>query len=94
MADFVIIAPVPFVVQGVDGREYELPRIKDLSAEQIAGIGALGEAEGDVVKVAQASRDFILSLCPDLAAEPLSDFAYTQLLAALAEGSGISLGES
>ncbi len=93
MADFTIVAPVPFTVEGTDGTIYELPRVKDMGAEQIGEMGKIGEADGEVDKV-RATRAFIQSLCPDIASEPLTDMGYLNLFKALAEGSGISVGES
>lgn len=94
MADFTIVKPVPFVVEGVDGKSYELPRLKDLSAAQVAAMGEVSEAEGkEMTERIAAVRGFVLMLCPDLADEPMTDMAYLQLFTALAEGSGISVGE-
>lgn len=92
MADYVILPPEPFVVEGVNGT-YELPRLRDLSAEQMALMGDMGKAEGMVEQVA-AARQALLALCPGLEAEPLTDMGCMQLFTALAEGSGIALGES
>ena len=94
MSDFRIERPEPFTVEGVDGAVYELPRIKDMSAEQIASMGAVADAKDDSVAQVRAQKEFILGLCPDLADEPLSDMGYVFLFKALAEGSGIELGES
>jgi hypothetical protein len=93
LADFTITRPVPFVVEGVDGATYELPRLRDLSAEQVANMGDVSGADGLAAR-AVAVRNFVLSLCPALADEPLTDMGYMQLFTALAEGSGIELGES
>lgn len=93
MADFTIVAPIPFVVEGAGGELYELPRLKDLDADQIAALGDVQEAEG-VTERAKAVKGFVLTLCPGLDAEPLTDMAYMQLFTALAEGSDIGLGES
>lgn len=93
MSDFQIVKPEPFVVEGVEGAVYELPRLKDLSAEQLAELGKVDEADGQAKKV-EAIRDFIQHLCPAIADEPLTDMGYVQLFNALAEGSGIALGES
>lgn len=93
MADFTIVAPVPFEVEGASGVTYQLPRLKDLSAEQMASMGDVSDSEG-VVERTKAIRAFLCSLCPGLADEPLTDMACMQLFTALAEGSGIELGES
>ena len=93
MADFTIVRPVPFVVEGADGATYELPRLKDLSAEQVAAMGSVSEADG-MAERAVAVRTFVNFRCPALADEPLTDMGYMQLFTALAEGSGIELGES
>lgn len=93
MADFTIVKPEPFVIQGVDGALYELPRLKDLSAKQVADLGNVPETE-DTVERCNAVKSFILSLCPELDGEPLTDMGYLQLFNALAEGSGIGMGES
>lgn len=93
MSDFQIVKPEPFVVEGVEGAVYELPRLKDLSAEQLAELGKVDEANGQAEKVKNI-RDFIRYLCPAIADEPLTDMGYVQLFRALAEGSGIALGES
>lgn len=93
MADFVIAMPVPFKVEGVGGTVYELPRLKDLSAEQLGELGRVDEVDGQPAKV-RAIREFVQFLCPAIADEPLSDMGYLNLFKALAEGSGITLGES
>ena len=93
MADFTITRPIPFVVEGVDGATYELPRLTDLSAEQVASMSGVSETD-DLTVQAAATRRFILSLCPALADEPLTDMGYMTLFKALAEGSGIGVGES
>lgn len=94
MSDFRIERPEPFTVEGVDGTIYELPRIKDMSADQIASMGAVSDARDDSVAQVRAQKEFILGLCPGLADEPLADMGYVYLFKALAEGSGIELGES
>ena len=94
MSDFRINRPEPFTVEGVDGTIYELPRIKDMSADQIASMGAVSDAGDDSMAQVRAQKEFILGLCPDLADEPLADMGYVYLFKALAEGSGIELGES
>ena len=93
MSDFRINRPEPFTVEGVDGTIYELPRIKDMSADQIASMGAVSDAGDDSMAQVRAQKEFILGLCPDLADEPLADMGYVYLFKALAEGSGITMGE-
>ena len=93
MADFKIVKPEPFIVEGIDGDTYELPRIKDLSAEQVAAMGDVSDAKGAAAQIA-AQKAFILSLCPELANEPLADMGFVYLFKALAEGSDLSMGES
>ena len=93
MSDFRIERPEPFTVEGVDGTIYELPRIKDMSTEQIESLGVVSAAGSDNSAQMRAQKQFILGLCPELADEPLSDMGYVYLFKALAEGSGIELGE-
>lgn len=93
MSDFVIVKPEPFTVEGVEGTVYELPRLKDLSAEQLGELGRIDEVDGQPAKV-KAIRAFVQSLCPAISVEPLSDMGYVNLFKALAEGSGITVGES
>ncbi len=93
MADFTIVAPEPFVIDGTKGT-YELPRLKDLSAEQIAALADVEEAGEEIAPRCKAVREFLLFLCPGLADEPLTDTGYVSLFNALGEGSGISVGES
>lgn len=93
MADFTITAPVPFIVEGVSGKTYELPRLRDLSAEQVADMGALAESK-DAADRLRRTKAFVLSLCPELADEPMPDMQYTQLFVALADGMDVGLGES
>ena len=93
MSDFRIERPEPFTVEGVDGTIYELPRIKDMSADQIASMGVVADAKDDNAAQVRAQKQFILELCPELADEPLSDMGYVYLFKALAEGSGIEVGE-
>lgn len=91
MADFTIEKPVPFVVEGLNGT-YELPRLRNLNADQIEGMTDITKLElADKLRVV---RKFLLGLCPELEAEPLSDMGYMSLFNALAEGSGITMGES
>lgn len=91
MADFTIERPVPFTVEGVDGDVYELPRLKNLDADQVEIVGDMaGLKQADRIR---AIRKFLLALCPELEGEPLSDMGYMGLFNALAEGSGILLGE-
>lgn len=92
MADFTIVAPKPFTIDGADGATYELPRLMDLSAEQVAALAEVAEAE-DTAGRCKAVRGFILYLCPELDAEPMTDMMYLQLFQALSEGSGITVGE-
>ena len=92
MADFKIVKPEPFIVEGIDGDTYELPRIKDLSAEQVAAMGDISEAEKPAERVS-AVKAFILMLCPGLGGEPLTDMGYLSLFSALADGSDVTLGE-
>ena len=97
MADFKIVAPVPFEVEGADGTVYQLPRLSDLSAEQVGAMGELSKFDGDADGTAErteAIKRFVLVLCPALADEPLTDMGYTRLFAQLAAESGIKLGES
>lgn len=90
MADFTIEKPVPFTVEGVNGT-YELPRLRNLNADQIEGMVDLTTlALPDKLR---AVRKFLLGLCPELEGEPLSDMGYMSLFNALAEGSGITMGE-
>ena len=93
MADFTIAKPKPFTVEGVSGTIYELPRIEDLSAEQVGKMSVIAEAKGETAQL-RAMREFVLSLCPELSDEPISDVGYSLLFKDLVKGSGISLGES
>lgn len=91
MADFTIEKPVPFTVEGVNGT-YELPRLRNLNADQIEGMSDITDlAFPDKLRTV---RKFVLGLCPELENEPLSDMGYMNLFNALAEGSGITMGES
>jgi len=93
MADFTIIAPEPFVVEGTEGT-YELPRWSAFSVEQMERYGELADGADTLAKQAGAAREFIYYLCPDIEREPLTDMMCLQLLKAMGEGSGIDLGES
>ena len=90
MADFTIEKPVPFTVEGVNGT-YELPRLRNLNADQIEGMADFTKL--DLADKLRAVRKFLLGLCPELEGEPLSDMGYMSLFNALAEGSGITMGE-
>lgn len=92
MADFTIEKPVPFTVEGVNGDKYELPLLRNLNADQIEGMADISTME--LPDKLRAVRKFILKLCPQLESEPLSDMGYMGLFNALAEGSGITMGES
>lgn len=94
MADFQITKPEPFTVEGVDGTIYELPRVMDMSTEQIESLGVVSAAGSDNSAQMRAQKQFILGLCPELANEPLADMRYVAMFKALAEGSGIEVGES
>ena len=93
MADFTIEKPVPFIVEGVDGTEYELPRLRDLSVEQVKAMAPASKASELADKV-RAVKEFLLTLCPELANEPLTDMGYMSLFNSLGAGSDISVGES
>ena len=91
MADFTIEKPVPFTVDGAEGATYELPRLNNLNADQIEGLADFAKLESpDKLRTV---RKFLLGLCPGLEDEPLSDMGYMSLFNALAEGSGITVGE-
>ena len=92
MADFCIVKPEPFVVEGIDGDTYELPRVKDLSADAISGLAGLADAKETGERI-RTIKEFVLSLCPDLEREPLADLGYVQLFTELVKGSGIDVGE-
>ena len=87
MADFTIERPVPFTVEGVNGDIYELP----LDADQIEGMADISKME--LADKLRTVRKFLVGLCPNLEDEPLSDMGYMSLFNALAEGSGITMGE-
>lgn len=91
MADFTIEKPVPFTVEGAEGDTYELPKLRNLDADQLENLSDLQDlALPDKLR---AIRRFLLALCPELENEPLSDMGYMALFNALAEGSGITMGE-
>ena len=93
MADFTITKPVPFIVEGVDGTEYELPRLSDISVEQVEAMAPASKAKELPDKV-RAVKAFVLTLCPELENEPITDMGYMSLFNALGAGSDISVGES
>lgn len=93
MADFIIKKPVPFVVEGVKGKKYELPRLRDLSADQVEAMAPASKAEELPDKVREV-KAFLLTICPELENEPLTDMGYMELFNALGAGSDISMGES
>lgn len=93
MADFKITPPKPFIVEGVDGDTYELPRVKDLNADQFAAMDAFNKAEGTAERM-RACREFVLALCPDLAKEPITDMWCMELMGELGKDSGLKEGES
>jgi len=93
MADFTIEKPVPFTVEGTDGAVYELPRLRDLSADQVEAMAPASKAEELSDKV-RAVKQFLLMLCPELEDEPLTDMGYMELFNALGAGSDVSMGES
>ena len=93
MADFTIEKPVPFTVEGADGAVYELPRLRDLSVDQVEAMAPASKAEELSDKV-RAVKAFILVLCPELENEPLTDMGYMELFNALGEESDVTTGES
>ena len=93
MADFKITPPKPFIVEGAGGDTYELPRVKDFSAEQFAALDEFNKAEGTAERM-KACRDFVLARCPDLANEPITDMWCMQLMNELGKDSGLKEGES
>ena len=93
MADFTIKEPVPFIVEGANGDEYELPRLQDLTAEQVGKMASASKSD-DLSEKALAVKSFILTLCPDLEKEPLTDMGYMSLFNALGAESDIPMGES
>ncbi len=93
MADFTIEKPVPFVVAGVDGKEYELPRFNSLSADQVEAMAPISKSS-DLAEKMREVKAFILALCPELEDEPLADVGYMSLFNELCAGSAIPMGES
>ena len=93
MADFTIERPVPFTVEGVDGTVYELPRLRDLSADQVEAMAPASKAKELPDKVREV-KAFLLVLCPELENEPLTDMGYMELFNSLGAGSDLSVGES
>lgn len=93
MADFKITPPKPFIVEGANGDTYELPRVRDLNAEQFAAMDGFNKAEGTAERM-RACREFVLTLCPELANEPITDMWCMQLMGELGKGSGLKEGES
>ena len=98
MANFTIVKPEPFVVEGVEGTLYELPYLKDLSPEQLAALAPVAKLrESDDTTPAQltaAVRDYLLGLCPALADEPMPAIMWSQLFGALGEDDEAAEGES
>ena len=93
MADFTIRKPVPFVVEGAGGKEYVLPRLRDLSAEQVEAMAPASKAKELPDKVREV-KAFLLTLCPELDGEPLTDMGFMELFNALGAESDVSVGES
>jgi hypothetical protein len=93
MADFKITPPSPFIVEGAEGDIYELPRVRDLSAEQFAAMDDFNKAEGTAERM-RACRKFVLTLCPELEKEPITDMWCMELMGALGKDSGLKEGES
>lgn len=92
MADFTIVAPEPFVVEGTKGT-YELPRWSAFDGEQMERFGEMSEGAEGLAEQAKAARGFLYYLCPEIEREPLTDMMCLQLLKAMGEGSGIAMGE-
>lgn len=84
MARFKIVAPVPFEVEGVDGKVYKLPFVKDMNANHIAMVGEIIQND-DLAERMIAIKSLILSVCPELEDEPITDEGFTKLFAALGE---------
>lgn len=97
MANFTIVKPEPFVVEGTKGT-YELPYLSDLTVEQLellAPIGELHESEDATpAQLTAAARDFIVSICPGIAEEPMTAAMWSQLFGALGEDDEVAEGES
>ena len=93
MADFKITPPTPFIVEGANGDIYELPRVRDLNADQFAAMDAFNKADGTAERM-RACREFVLALCPDLANEPITDMWCMELMGELGKDSGLKEGES
>lgn len=93
MADFTIRKPVPFVVEGVDGKEYKLPRLRDLSVTQVEAMAPASKAKELPDKVREV-KAFLLTLCPELESEPLTDMGYMSLFNSLGTDGDVSVGES
>jgi hypothetical protein len=97
MANFTIVKPEPFVVEGTKGT-YELPFLTDLTPEQLellAPVGELHESEDTTpAQLTKAVRDFIVSLCPGIADEPMTAAMWSDLFTAMGENDEVTEGES
>ena len=98
MANFTIVKPEPFVVQGVNGAIYELPYLKDLTPEQLAELAPVADLRADdgttPAQLTAAVRDFVLKLCPEMEGEPMTAVMWSQLFGALGEDDEVTEGES
>lgn len=92
MADFTYTRPDEFTVD-VEGREYSMPRMDGLSAEQLVMLNDMQDA-GDFVEQVGAARKFFGEICPALMDEPIADLGLLRLFKAWGAASGIGLGES
>jgi len=97
MANFVIVKPEPFIVEGTKGT-YELPYLKDLTPEQLADLAPVADLreneETSPAQLTAAVRTFILKLCPELEHEPMTAIMWSQLFGALGEDDEVTEGES
>ncbi len=65
----------PYVIEGKEGKKYEIPIALDMNLTQIEIMARFNKAEDEIEK-AKLCKEFFLTAAPDLEDEGISDMEY------------------
>ena len=65
----------PYIIEGKNGKEYKIPHFYDLGVNEFAIINKYNETSDAVEKI-KVSKEFLLTLAPDLEKEGIGDVEY------------------
>ena len=68
----------PFIIRGKKGKEYKVPHIDGLNADDFAILGRYNETDNAVEKV-KVCKEFFLNIVPELADEKIGDVEYFKI---------------